>query len=241
MVSKVKEGGVIKKQLLLLLIVSLVPVTCYAQDLDGGVRSFLNGVLYILYFFTALSAYNLFRFLENRQSKSRTTAIIISAVIVLIGSAVLFTSSPLPHYAESKLAQEDARKQRNVGFTLLLPNLLIVLVAPWPKSGRSYEVLIGRLDNDQRLLTWASIKRIKSGQIEVLFHKVIDRGDRFSNFYYLAPIGSTDKQERHLLNNHQEAVNFLRSEFNSVQLRFVEKGDLQKEYKMLLNKERNKS
>lgn len=225
----------------MLLIVGLVPLTSHARDLEGGVSSFLNGILYILYFLTALSAYNLFRFHENRQSKNRTIAIVISAFIVFIGAVVLITSSRSSFHVENERVQEYSRKQRNVGFTLLLPNLLIVLVAPWPKSSRSYEVLIGRLDEDQRLLTWASISRIKSGQIEVFFHKVIDRGERFSSFYYLAPIGSTEKQERHLFGNHQEAADFLRDRYNSVQLRFVKKGDLQKEYKMLLSKERNKS
>lgn len=204
----------------------LIPAICFA---DGGVRAvglLMDMLLFGLYGFTALAAFLFVDFFLRRYSPHRLVAILIAIPLAFIGLFILFI----------------IRDYLLLGYTILIPNLLILLTAPWIKASPQLEAILGRIDEDRNFIIWVKLRRNTSGQIEVTYRQVLDK-NRIPgrNFYSLVDLGNWVTGGNPAFSAHQEAIDYLRSTHHLPELKFVKRGNLQPEYLKLLAAERKEN
>ncbi|MBD1397521.1 hypothetical protein H9Q13_10115 [Pontibacter sp. JH31] len=231
---------VIKASLLISLSLFLIPQLSYGQGQEKAIGGMIAIFLSILFALTALSAYFLVKLYNQRLGSSKVKAILISLVLVFIGTLIILLSGPHPDNAQDPYSQKDAMERKNVGYLILIPNLLIMTAAVFIKSYASYEALLGRLDEDRRVITWVSLKKIKTNQVELAYHKVMDKWQgRFDDIYNFSPYmdGRTSPVLR--FENFESAAEDIRNTYELEKLRFVRKGKLKAEYRRLLSSEKS--
>src|SRR5690349_16024301 len=139
-----------QRDLFLILGLSLFPMICYG-DTEQTLEAFINLFLFCIYSLTAISIYFFIKFYYCRNSTSKTISLLISISLVLVSSFILLTSAPSPHYTPSESDIQLSKDQLLVGYSILIPNLLIAILLPFLKSYPQLEVLLGRITGDQKI------------------------------------------------------------------------------------------
>jgi len=217
----------------------LAPLWGYGQGQEKALGGMIAIFLLILFALTAFSAYHLLKLHNERLRSDKHKALLISTALVFVSAFLLLTAGPLPYYTQDEFAQRDALHQRNIAYLLLIPNLLIVTAALVIKPYSVYEALLGRLDGDRRVLTWVSLKKIRTNEVELAYHKVVDKWQgQFDDLYNFSPHREGRVYAVLLFDSFESAADYVRNTHGLEKLRFVNKSKLKAEYRRLLSSEK---
>ena len=228
-------------RLLFVLSLCFIPLWSNGQGQEKAIGGMITIFLSILFALTALSAYFLVKFYNERLRSSRSKALVISTALLFVSAFMLVTAEPLPYYAQDELAQRDAMHQRNIAYLILIPNLFIITAALIMKPYISYEALLGRLDEDRRVITWVGLKQLRTNEVELAYHKVVDKWQgRFDDLYNFSPYMDGRMNTVLLFDSFESAADYVRSTHGLEKPRFVNKSKLKAEYRRLLSSEKSK-
>jgi hypothetical protein len=102
--------------------------------------------------------------------------------------------------------------------------------------GKTLEIFLGPTDNGE-IINWISLSKRKNGQIEVSTHSVFDEGDiDHLDIYSFTPVDPDNYFETREFSTLDQALTFLRNNYKLTELRFVNQGVTQDEYKLLKKK-----
>src|SRR5689334_8801684 len=103
--------------------------------------------------------------------------------------------------------------------------------------GKTLEMFFGQTADNSEIINWVSLSNLKTGQIEVSIHSVFDEGDIDNlDIYSFTPVDSDNYFETKEFSTLDEALKFLRDNYQLIDLRFVNQGVIQDEYKLLKEK-----
>jgi len=104
-------------------------------------------------------------------------------------------------------------------------------------SGKTLEIFLGRPADNNEIINWISLVKNKTEQVELSTHSVFDDGDidhlDIYSFEYVDPDQPFETKEFSTLD---EALTFIRDTHELTDLRFVNQGVIQEEYKRLKEK-----
>jgi len=103
--------------------------------------------------------------------------------------------------------------------------------------GKTLEMFFGQTADNIEIMNWVSLSKRKTGQIEVSTHSVFDEGDIDNlDIYSFTPVDPDNYFETKEFSTLDEALKFLRDNYQLIDLRFVNQGLIQDEYKLLKEK-----
>src|SRR5688572_4221179 len=124
------------KQLHLLFLLYFTPKYCYASELEEAADLILNLFLFTQFSLTALSFILCIIFYKKQKGSTRTIAIIISIFLTLIASSLILTAKW--DLEGGEMYEKDmALKQLEIGYWILIPNLIVLVIAPFIKLIKS--------------------------------------------------------------------------------------------------------
>jgi len=101
--------------------------------------------------------------------------------------------------------------------------------------GKIIEVFLGRINDNKKILSYLEIKNIASDKIQLSTIEHYDEGSLdwldIYDFSYVDPDGNHNKIE---FDNIEEAIDFIQVKFQLKEIKFVNEGIIQDEYKDLL-------
>ena len=206
-----------KLKYLILFFVLLFPYLSYGE---GGVKAlgefldFLDSIPKKVIYLTGLSLICLIWFLYYRNRKAKVTTIIISIPLILLSVSIV------PVVSTSELA-----------YLLLILNLTLVIIALWCKSYPKYEILLGKISPDNRIITWVKIQKISFGQwVELSYHQAFFK-DGIMVVSSAELLEEREKYENLKFESFDEAFDYLKETHKLNQLKFIENRNFFKDLK----------
>jgi hypothetical protein len=104
--------------------------------------------------------------------------------------------------------------------------------------GRTLEIFLGRTTDNNETINWISLTKNNAGQFELSTHSVFDDGDvGHLDIYSFEPIDPDEPFQIRVFTTLDEALTFIRDNHKLTDLRFVNQGVIQNEYKGLKEKD----
>jgi hypothetical protein len=103
--------------------------------------------------------------------------------------------------------------------------------------GKTVEIFLGHSTDNNEIISWISLTKEKTGQIEVSAHSVFDEGDTENlDIYSFSPVDPDEYFETRQFSSLDEALIFIKDSYKLPDLRFVNQGIIQGQYKELKEK-----
>ena len=104
--------------------------------------------------------------------------------------------------------------------------------------GRTLEIFLGRTTDNNETINWISLTKNNAGQFELSTHSVFDDGDiDHLDIYSFEPIDPDEPFQIRVFTTLDEALTFILDNHKLTNLRFVNQGVIQNEYKGLKEKD----
>jgi len=101
--------------------------------------------------------------------------------------------------------------------------------------GKPVEAFLGRLSDDEEILTWISLEKSKENQIVLNINEVYDEGSLdYLDIYDFSFVDSDMDFETLEFADLENAIEFIKDRFKFTECKFLTKGVIQDEYKKLL-------
>lgn len=104
--------------------------------------------------------------------------------------------------------------------------------------GKFVEVFLGRINADKNILSYLEIKQIKSSKIQISIIEHYDEGCLdWVDIYGFSYVRPYEECERIEFSNTEKAIEFIQMRFQLKEIKFMNQGIIQEEYKDLLTLE----
>lgn len=128
--------NLIVKRLLGIAGLFLVPHLCHAQGQEKALGGFIAIILAIIFLLTCFSVYQLILFRKDRKLRRKILAILVSVLLSFIATLIILLSDPHPDNAQDPYSQQDSKKQKSIGYLILVPNLVVLSVSLFIRAKR---------------------------------------------------------------------------------------------------------
>jgi hypothetical protein len=102
-------------------------------------------------------------------------------------------------------------------------------------TGKSIEVFLGRISDDNEIISWVDLQKAKDGLIEVTNYEVYDEGSlEWLDLYAFSYVDPDMEFENNQFENVEDAIEFIKKKYLSAVPKFLIRGEIQTEYEKLL-------
>jgi hypothetical protein len=102
---------------------------------------------------------------------------------------------------------------------------------------KTLEIFLGQSPDNNEIISWISVTQAKAGQVEVSAHSVFDEGDTDNlDLYSFTPVDPDEYFTTEVFSTLDNALTFIRDNYKLTELKFVNEGMIQTEYRLLKEK-----
>jgi hypothetical protein len=100
--------------------------------------------------------------------------------------------------------------------------------------GKTLEIFLGQSGDNNEIISWLSLAKNETGQVELSTYMVLDCGDLdHLDIYSFEPVDPDEPYQTTAFSTLDEALIFIRNNYNQTEPKFLNQGVIQDEYKRL--------
>lgn len=114
-------------------------------------------------------------------------------------------------------------------------NLIQQEVEALLNSGKAVEVFLGRISDDNEIISWLDLQKTKGNLVEVTYYEVYDKGSlEWLDLYAFSFVDPDMEFESNQFETVEEAIRFIKGKYKLTKPKFLTRGAIQTEYENLL-------
>ena len=104
--------------------------------------------------------------------------------------------------------------------------------------GKTIEIFLGRISEDKEIISYLDLQKTKSGELELTYYELYDEGSlEYLDLYSFSFVDPDMNFETYNFENIDLVIEFIRDRYKINDIKFVNAGLIQDEYRELLKSE----